>query len=301
MQPKHMLTVNDLFMGDPYLYFHENIYYLTGTADTDLGFKVYRSTNLDEWEDLGFAYRKNENSFGIRHYWAPEVFFHQGFFYMTYSALDSSTRLLLMGLAVSSRPEGPFTDLHSPWFDLGYSAIDGHIFRDDDHRLYLYFSRNWTDRDTLIDHGVTYGVELLPDLSGLKSVPKLLLEASQPWEKVLPDNRCNEGPTVWKHNGHYYMTYSANHTAHDCYGIGYAVCSSPLGEWMKSEKNPLLTTTPAAGIVSPGHNSILKAPDGTLLMTYHAKISGDSEPLVRTVRMDRLCYDEAGGLVIDKV
>jgi hypothetical protein len=34
---------------------------------------------------------------------------------------------LLIGLAVADRPEGPFTDLHAPWFDPGYSTIDGHL------------------------------------------------------------------------------------------------------------------------------------------------------------------------------
>jgi hypothetical protein len=34
-------------------------------------------------------------------------------------------------------------DLHAPWFDFGYSAIDGHIFvDDDDDKPYLCFSRN---------------------------------------------------------------------------------------------------------------------------------------------------------------
>ena len=40
------------------------------------------------------------------------------------------------------RPEGPYRDLHAPWFDFGYSAIDGHIFVDDGGKPYLYFSRN---------------------------------------------------------------------------------------------------------------------------------------------------------------
>ncbi len=55
----------------------------------------------------------------------------RGKFYMTYSAMNqaSDPPRLLIALAVSDRPDGPYRDLHAPWFDLGYSAIDGDLAR----------------------------------------------------------------------------------------------------------------------------------------------------------------------------
>ena len=63
-----------------------------------------------------------------------------------------------MALAVSDTPAGPYTDLHAPWFDFGYSAIDGHIFVDDDGKPYLYFSRNGVQDG--YSFGIIYGVAL---------------------------------------------------------------------------------------------------------------------------------------------
>ena len=61
--------------------------------------------------------------------------------------------------------------------------------------------------------GIMYGVALADDLSKPVGEPVKLMEADQPWEKVrYAENRCNEGAFVLKHDGRYYMTYSANHT-----------------------------------------------------------------------------------------
>ena len=91
--------------------------------------------------------------------------------------------------------------------------------------------------------GEIYGVKLKKDLSGFVGDPVLISQASQKWEKVnWKKNRCNEGPWVIKHNGEYVMTYSANDTGFEYYGIGVQTAKSPLGKWKKYKDNPLMTT-----------------------------------------------------------
>lgn len=52
---------------------------------------------------------------------------------MQYTARRKSNHSLWIGVAVSDSPEGPFADVHNgPVFDLGYAAIAGHVFIDDD-------------------------------------------------------------------------------------------------------------------------------------------------------------------------
>lgn len=100
--------------------------------------------------------------------------------------------------------------------------------------------------------------------------PVFISGASQTWEKVNWDrNRCNEGAYVFKKNGKYYMTYSANDTGYEFYGVGVSYADSPLGPWVKSEDNPLLTTDLPKGVSAPGHNSIVEAPNGDLYIVYH--------------------------------
>ena len=121
-------------MGDPFVLQHGDRYFLFGTNAPNEGFKCLESTDLVQWTPKGWAYQETEDSWAKSHYWAPEVKEYRGKFYMTYSAMPkkADTPRLLIALAVSDKPAGPYTDLHAPWFDFGYSAIDGHIFVDDD-------------------------------------------------------------------------------------------------------------------------------------------------------------------------
>jgi beta-xylosidase len=289
-------------MGDPFVLQHAGKYYLFGTTAVNTGFQYWTSEDLVHWKAGGWAYRKTEDSWTDGMLWAPEVKFYRGRFYMTYSGrvrgTDPALWKMLIGLAVSDTPEGPYRDLHAPWFDAGYSAIDGHIFVDSDGAPYLYFSRNGSQDG--YSYGVNYGVALSQDLSKPLGEPVRLTEADQPWERInWARNRCNEGPSVLKHNGRYYMTYSANSTGAPGYGVGYAVAEKPLGPWVKSRQNPVLASNLEIGVSSPGHNSITMSPDGKeMFVVYHAHADPSMPGGARVVYIDRLQFDDTGSLRI---
>lgn len=106
---------------------------------------------------------------------------------------------------------------------------------------------------------------------------------------------------MFKKNGKYYMTYSANDTGYEFYGVGVSYADSPLGPWVKSEDNPLLTTDLPKGVSAPGHNSIVEAPNGDLYIVYHrhADVHCQKPNWDRVVCMDRLFFDEKGKLCTD--
>lgn len=285
-------------MGDPFAWRHGGRYYLTGTTDPDEGFRWYHSTNLDDWIPGGWLWRRTEDMWVDGRLWAPEVCLHQGRFYLTYSGTLRGVHPLrmLMGLAVSERPEGPYRDLRTPWFDPGYSTIDGHIFIDEPSGTpWLYFSRNG-HRDGY-DYGIIYGVQLHDDLLAPVGDPVPLLAADQPWETQIRDwNRCNEGATVWRDGDDYVMTYSANHYMYAGYGVGVARASHPLGPWIKDPANPIVATDLMAGVSGPGHNSVVWSPDRTeRFMVYHAHADPTAPSDDRVVYIDRLLRDPGSG------
>jgi beta-xylosidase len=262
---------------------------------------MYRSEDLAHWSKIGWVMRKAPGFWAQDLFWAPEVKAYRGKYYMVYSGMvpDGKTPKLLLGLAVSDKPEGPYTMLHAPWFDAGYSAIDGDIFVDEDGTPYLFFSRNGGENGYA--YGKIYGVELTRDLATPVGEPKLLMEASQPWELVHKDvNRCNEGPTVFRHGGLYYMTYSAGDTSTPAYGIGYATAHSPLGPWVKSATNPIVKTTPEIGLSGPGHNSIVASPDGKeLWIVYHSHADPAHPSQDRVVNADRIRFGANGTMQVE--
>lgn len=289
-----------IHMGDPFVVQREGSYYLFGTNAPNEGFRCSVSDDLVHWEEKGWAYRETADSWAKSHYWAPEVKRYRGKFYMTYSAMNkaSDPPRLLIALAVSDNPEGPYRDLHAPWFDFGYSAIDGHIFVDDDGKPYLYFSGNGVQDG--YSFGTMYGVALADDLSKPVGEPMKLMEADQPWEKVrYAENRCNEGAFVLKHGSRYYMTYSANHTCYPHYGVGYATADRPLGPWTKASENPIAATNLDIGVSGPGHNCITTSPDASeMFIVYHTHADAQKPSGDRVVNIDRIGFDESGRLKI---
>lgn len=290
-------------VADPCVYEDNGVYYLTGTTGTTdgkHGFDYYYSKDLRTWTYGGPLFRVGENHPGVDCFWAPEVRKYNGKFYMTYSCYSNEHKGLVTCIAVSDYPDKGFKDLYVPWFAPKYTAIDCDIFIDDDGTPYLYYSKNTMLSDT-IGVGEIYGVKLKKDLSGFVGDPVLISQASQKWEKVnWKKNRCNEGPWVIKHNGEYVMTYSANDTGFEYYGIGVQTAKSPLGKWKKYKDNPLMTTDLSKGISSPGHNSIVTSKDGKMYIVYHRHADPNCKKpnWDRVVCIDEIYFDKNGKLRI---
>jgi GH43 family beta-xylosidase len=289
-------------MGDPFVLMEGRRFFLYGTTAVNEGFKCWSSTNLVDWTERGFAYRKSETSWAGKTFWAPEVFKYQSRYYMIFSAQPStnSSFSARICLAVSDQPEGPFADLHLPLFDNDWSCIDGHVFIDADGTPFLFFTRVGvlaTPAKRYLQ-GVNYGVKLKVDLSGIDGEPVLCTEADQPWERPAEGrSRCTEGPFVFRRNGVYFMTYSANHYAEPFYGIGWATAPTPLGPWTKSRENPLVTTDLERGVSGPGHNCVIASPDGKeLFMVYHSHADPKQPGGRRRVNIDRLIVEDKGHL-----
>ncbi len=291
-------------IGDPYiLRSGDGVYYCYATS-WELGFKAWRSTDLVSWEEAGPVYTMNERSWGKGDFWAPEVSLVEGRYYMLYSARWLENDSLRVGLAVSDSPEGPFIDTGSgPFFDFGYAAIDAHLFIDDDGRKYLYYSRDCSEHIVNGNHeSHIYMVELEDDLSAVRGEPVLLLRPDQEWEKRSRNAWFwNEGPSVLKHEGRYYLTYSANFYADREYAVGYAVSDSPIGPFAKAAENPILSAPPGEPRISgPGHNSFVRSPDGSeLFMAYHIHTSPETGGGDRSLCIDRARFDARGRLEVD--
>ncbi len=279
-------------IGDPYVLKHGSTYYLYATSFID-GFYCWTSTDLTHWSTPIQVYTMNEQSFGYKDYWAPEVVYHQGHFVMHYSARSKVNHSLRIGVATSKSPLGPFIDVYDqkPMFDFGYATIDGHVFKEDGH-AYFYFDKDCSEHvfeDRHESH--IYVAELDETLTKMITEPKLIMKPEQPWECVTGNWRWNEGPFMIKHQGIYYLMFSAGFYASSSYSIGYATAQSPLGPFTKALENPILRSVHNQ-ISGPGHNSIVEGPDGQLYCVYHVHTHHDAPSENRQVFMDKLVIDQ---------
>lgn len=109
----------DIKFGDPYIIYDDDTdrYYMYGTGGVDKGFVAYSSDDLVKWHSEGQVYSAlQEKGWGIKDFWAPEVYKINGKFYMFYSAHwkvnpNNEYENYKIGVAVSNSPTGPFIDM----------------------------------------------------------------------------------------------------------------------------------------------------------------------------------------------
>lgn len=262
---------NPLIEGaDPFILAHNGKYYLYSTNSND-GYHVFMSDNLADWEDKGYCLKK-EDVMGDKWFWAPEIIYHNNKFYMVYSSEEH------LGIAVSDSPLGPFVQEKKKWL-IDHLAIDGHFFKDEDGQVYLYYVK-------LDGTNQIYVAKMNDDLLSIKEYTEtFLIKAEDKWETI--DCLVTEGPFVLKHNGKYYLTYSANHTRSEDYAIGYAISESPMGPFKKYVNNPILHKTEEVN--GTGHHSFFHTlEENNLVCVYHSHFS-------KTQFQPRLiCIDKAG-------
>lgn len=282
-------------IGDPYVLKDEGKYYMYATSAPSYGFLVWESENLVDWEEVGLAYDHidMESKWALGDFWAPEVIEKDGTYYMSYSARNKSGSLRT-AIATSDSPTGPFLDANPDIIAEEGSYIDSHIFIDEDETPYFYYVKdnyeNFVDGKQ-ISH--IYVQEMADDLLSLVGEPEFLLEPEQEWEDPNGVIQWNEGPFVLKHEGLYYLMYSANFFGGPNYGIGYATSDSPMGPFIKSEKNPILSSDLENGISGPGHNSVtVGLDDETLYAVYHIHTDPGNPGGDRRPAIDRLYFED---------
>lgn len=267
-----------VLLGDPYILLHEGKYYAYGTNASD-GIEVYTSDDLQTWKRSPALALHKDSTWAGRWFWAPEVYYirEKNKFFMYFTADEH------IGVATADSPMGPFRQETKGAMLTTEKAIDNSLYIDENGKAYLYFVR-------FTDGSVIWMAELESDLKTIKpGTMTRCFNVSQPWETI--QGRINEGPFVIKHEGAYYMTYSANHFESQYYGVGYATAASPAGPWTKYSGNPVLQKP--GNLVGVGHHSLFRDKAGQLKMVFHAHYSS-SKVLPRVMYITDVNFTGSG-------
>ena len=245
---------NNLILNgaDPDILYYDGYYYMYVTGN---GYPVYRSADLASWELIGKSLPEVSWNINKQYMWAPDVEYINGKFYMSVSMGEAG-----FGIAISDSPTGPFVCAGDMPFLT--KTIDGHIFVDDDGKIYLYYT-SWCDGRK---YGI-WGVEMQSDcLTPKWETEKLIFTPTEPWEKTMDMGGVVEAPYMLKKDGTYYLVYSGSHYMAE-YAVGYATSKNPLEGFKKNADNPILVGT--ADTRGTGHCSIVTSPSGKMAMVYH--------------------------------
>jgi GH43 family beta-xylosidase len=278
---------------DPYVLKFRGEYfaYCTGFAPDGKVFGVLRSPDLVNWKEAGSAMEPLDTEPPF--YWAPEVTYSGGQFYLYYSAGNET--LMEIRVAVSNSPVGDFVDSGRRLTFQDF-AIDAHVFTDDDGARYMFYATDFLEH-THIGTGTV--VDRMIDWFTLEGKPRPVTRARYDWQIYDPARKEKggvrwhtvEGPFVLKRKGRYYEMFSGGNWQNISYGVSFAATDdlNRDSEWEQfcdgAKVLPVLRTIPGE-VIGPGHNSIVRGPNNwELYCVYHRWVNDQ-----RVLAIDRMDF-----------
>ncbi len=233
--------------------------------------------------------------------WAPDAAYRNGQYYLYFPARDKQG-VFRIGVATSSRPEGPFRAEPQPI--AGSFSIDPCAFRNRDGEFYLYFGGVWGGQLQCWQTGEFRADGKMPADDQPAILPKvaklsadMLSFATPPQDIVIVDEqgrklkagditrRYFEGPWMHEHAGTYYLSYSTG----DAHTLVYATGDNPLGPF--TFRGTILT--PVIGWTT--HHSIVEQ-NGRWWLYYHDASLSKGISYKRSVKVQELFYEADGSI-----
>ncbi len=247
---------------------------------------ISHSKDLIHWEVIGHAITNPEWAYineleGGRGYWAPDISYYNGRFYITatYRLNDTGTVYRRQMVVSSDRPEGPYC---KPAF-IEEDGIDPSIFTDDDGKRYM-----------LLNRGARI-FEISSDGTKQLSPATLLYYGSQ--------KRAPEGSHLLKKDGWYYLFQAEGGTG-EGHRITVARSKSLFGVYEPCPFNPIMRqNNPKAGIQRCGHGKPVMTPKGEWFIPYLCgrQVDGRYSLLGRETALDRITWTADGWPMVNNL
>lgn len=269
------MKTHDVHLRDPFVLTRpeEGRYYLYGTTDPDpwngpgQGFSAFVSADLENWSGPYPVFSPPAGFWADRQFWAPEVHFHDGAYWMLASFKAEGRRRGVQMLRADA-PLGPFLPISDgPVTPGSWDCLDGTLFWDEVSRPWLVFSHEWTQ----VRDGEICCMPLRPDLREAAGEPITLFQASKSgWS--IPDtgsvvrgegrNYVTDGPFLHRcAKGTLWMLWSSYGCQGYAVGLAKSLSGRITGPWAH-EKEPLFAK-------DGGHGMLFRTLEGELRLALH--------------------------------
>jgi beta-xylosidase len=313
----HKPLVENIYTADPSAHIFNGKIYIypshdieTEVAEDDMGshfdMKDYHVFSMDKpggtVTDNGVALKLEDVAWAGRQLWAPDAAAKDGKYYLYFPAKDKQD-IFKIGVAVSDRPEGPFTAEPEPI--KGTFSMDPAVFQEGNEYFLLFGGiwggqLQWYDDQKLVSGRkgpidglpaaeekslMPYIAKLGASMTELAEKPKEILILDESGESIKAgDNNRRFFEAAWMHkyNGKYYLSYSTG----DTHFIAYAIGDNPYGPFTY-EGNIL---DPVEGWTN--HHSVVEF-EGKWYLFYHDTELSGKTPL-RNIKMAELIHQTDG-------
>ena len=271
------MKTSDIQIRDPFIVPEpkEKCYYLFGTTSKaywkrpEEGVDCFRSKDLREWEGPIPAFRAPPGFWATRDFWAPEVHYYRGRYYM-FVSLKADRRYRGTQILVAAHVAGPYAPLtDGPATPADWECLDGTLHVDAEGQPWIVFCHEWVQ----VHNGGMYALRLSEDLKAAAGRPVYLFSASEgPWVKR-PDwpgdeerfrlpTYITDGPFLYRTGkGELLMLWSSQGNKGYATGIARSESGTVAGPW-RQDAQPLWEN-------DGGHGMIFRGFDGRLMVTFH--------------------------------
>lgn len=257
-------------------------YYFTASVPAFDLIEIRRAKTIEELPtaETRVVWRKHESGEMSKYIWAPEI--HQ-----VDDGSSAGSVWCIYFAAAAEEPDnlGVFSHrtyciqckgdpMADEWVEAGQMKTGWESFTIDSTTFVANGKRYfcWAQRDYAIPGNSNLYIAEMLSATELKLPATLLTVPEYDWECI--GYLVNEGPSVLKHNGKLYLTYSGSATDEN-YAMGMLTADENAdlldkASWTKSPV-PVMVTDPEHKIYGPGHNSFTKDKDGRDLLVFHAR------------------------------
>ena len=197
------MKFSDINIRDPFVLLHEDKYYMYGTrgseawTDKSTGLDAYVSDDLENWTEIKDVFIPPESFWATKNFWAPEVHFYKGSFYM-FVSFCADGKMRGTQILKAEKPDGPFLP-HSdgPVTPEDWMCLDGTLLVDGG-KPYIIFCHEWVQ----VKDGEVWALELTEDLKEAKGEPRYLFKGSEPvWADKTRETFVTDGPFAYRTEG----------------------------------------------------------------------------------------------------
>ncbi|WP_273277724.1 glycoside hydrolase family 43 protein [Maribacter polysiphoniae] len=283
---------NPIFPGwyaDPEGIVFENQFWVYPTFsapyEKQVFFDAFSSYDLTHWKKHERVLDTAAIKWAKKALWAPSIIKKSENYFLFFGANDiqNENEEGGIGVAVSTKPEGPFVDyLGKPLIDKlinGAQPIDQFVFKDVDNRYYLIYG-GWKHCNI---------AQLNDSFTGF--IP---FNTGEKFKEITPEGYV-EGPFMFLHKSKYYLMWSEGGWTGPDYSVAYAIADSPLGPFKRIGKILEQNDEIATGA---GHHSVIAAPKkDKYYIVYHRRPLTESNRNSRVTCIDEMHFDKNGHIL----
>ena len=190
------MKLMEINIRDPFVLLYGSRYYMYGSrVGKQTGFDVYISDDLEDWSNPKSVFEAQNGFWGTKDFWAPEVHYYNGKFYM-FAGFKAEGKSRGMGILVSDTPDGEF-NVHSERITPAeWECLDGTLYVENGVP-YMIFCHEWLQ----VKNSGIYSVRLSEDLKRAVEKPVLMWRAGDAkWisEYEGEGNYVADGPFLYK-------------------------------------------------------------------------------------------------------